>query len=111
MGNSASTDVNIQGIDCIDINLNNMQQHVVDCVDVSPAALGGSRQCFRQYRPRLRSMLYYIISIACREPGTSRSAYRCGQVEHRLPSYEGFFVIVLNLHIDDMHNTIKFTPS
>jgi len=33
------------------------------------------------------------------------------QVEHRLPSYEGFFMVVLNLHIDNMYNAIEFTPS
>ena len=43
--------------------------------------------------------------------GLLENTYRRSQVEHRLPSYEGLFMIVLNLHIDDMYNAIEFTPS
>lgn len=39
------------------------------------------------------------------------SAYRCGQVEHRLPGYEGLFMIVLDLHIYNMYHAIEFTSS
>jgi hypothetical protein len=96
-------------LDCIDINLNNMQQRVEDCEGVSPVVLEGSRQYFRQHHPRLRSVV--IISIACRQAGIYGSAYRCGQVEHRLPGYEGLFVIVLNLHIYNMYGAIVFASS
>jgi hypothetical protein len=99
----------IQGFDCIDINLNNMQQRVADCEGVSPVVLGGSHQHFRQYHPRLRSV--YMISIACRKAWLYGSAYRCGQVEHCLPGYEGLLMIVLDLHIYNMYNAIEFTSS
>jgi hypothetical protein len=45
------------------------------------------------------------------ETANSGSAYRRGQVEHRLPSDEGLFVIVLDFHIDNMDNAIKFAAS
>jgi len=57
------------------------------------------------------SIYAYIKSIAYREAGSYGSAYCCRQVEHRLPGYEGFFMVVLNLHIDNMYNAIEFTPS
>ena len=91
------------------ISINNMQQRVADCEGVSPVVLGGSHQHFRQYHPRLRSV--YMISIACRKARIYGSAYRCGQVEHCLPGYEGLLMIVLDLHIYNMYNAIEFTSS
>jgi hypothetical protein len=46
-----------------------------------------------------------------REATSYGSAYRCRQVEHRLSCNEGFFMVVLNFHIDDMYDAIEFTPS
>jgi hypothetical protein len=57
----------------------------------------------------IRGLDLYIL-IGCKEAGTG-GTYSRGQVEHRLPSYESLFVIVLDLHINDMYNAIKFTPS
>jgi hypothetical protein len=57
----------------------------------------------------IRGFDLYILSI-CKE-ADPRGTYRRRQVEHRLPSYESLFMIVLNLYIYDMYNAIKFTPS
>jgi inhibitor of KinA sporulation pathway (predicted exonuclease) len=99
-----------QGLDCADnqSNLNNMQQRVVDCVGVFPAVFEESRQYFRQHHPRPQSV-DIIISITCGD--FWKNTYRRSQVKHCLPGYEGLFMIVLDLHIDDMYNAIKFTPS
>lgn len=53
-----------------------------------------------------------IISIAIASKNeTNRRTYCHGQVEHCLARYECFFMIVLDFHIDDMYNTVEFTPS
>jgi hypothetical protein len=57
----------------------------------------------------IRGFDLYTLS-GCKEIDIG-ATYRHRQVEHRFPSYESFFVIVLDLHIYNMYNAIKFTPS
>lgn len=85
-----------------------MPQREASYVDVSLVALAKSRQCFHQCLPLLLSNIS-LFSFAHLQNWLL--TYRCRQIKHSFPSDQGFFMIIFDLHIDNVHWLVKFSSS